>query len=301
LTLPVIVLGSLNMDVVVHVQALPLPGETVAAEGPDYYPGGKGANQAVAAARMGAAVAMLGAVGDDAFGAQLLDVLDTEGIDRAAVMRLEGRPTGTAYIAIDAAGENQILVAGGANRVVYAGIEELAPAGPAVRLAQLETPLAALDAFFAGGDAGTMRILNAAPHVADARRLFRRCDIVIVNETELAAYTGSPVDPDSAEAIIAAARALLEADAQWIVVTRGKRGALAISRTQVIEVPARSARVVDTTGAGDCFCGVLAAALGAGRAMAEALGEASVAAALSVEQAGAIPSMPRRGDLARCY
>jgi ribokinase len=297
LSLPVIVLGSLNMDVVVHVEALPLPGETVAAEGPDYYPGGKGANQAVAAARMGAVVAMLGAVGDDAFGAQLLDVLDGEEIDRTGVLQLAGKPSGTAYIAIDAAGENQILVAGGANRAVDAAIAAAAVSGPAIRLAQLETPLAALDAFFAGGAAGTLRILNAAPHVAEARRLFGRCDIVIVNETELAAYAGAPVDPDSGEAITAAARALLEAEAQWIVVTRGKRGALAISQGQVIDVPARAAKVVDTTGAGDCFCGVLAAALGAGREMAEALGEASVAAALAVERAGAIPSMPRRGDL----
>jgi ribokinase len=294
--LPLIVLGSINVDLVMQVERLPAPGETVLADRLDRHPGGKGANQAVAGARMGASVAMIGAVGDDADGTYMLGIIGGEGVDTGGIARIAGQPTGTAHIAIDRAGENFILVVGGANRALAYDATDPAPA---VRLAQLESPLDVVAAFLAGrGDAedegGGIRILNAAPYVEAGKALFGSCDIVVVNETELAGYAAAEAVPETEEAVIDAARRLLADDRQQIVVTRGAEGVVAVSRDGHLAVPARPAQVVDTTGAGDCFCGVLAAALAEHRPLTDALRVAACAGSLAVEHEGAIPSLPHR-------
>lgn len=284
-SLPVIVLGSINMDIVMQVEALPQPGETTLVSSIAHHPGGKGANQAVAAARMEAKVTMLGAVGSDAYGETMVQVLRDEGIDIDGVARLSEHPTGTAHIAVDAKGENMILVAGGANRHVAPVADDRA----AVRLTLLETPVEAVGAFLTGEG---ISILNAAPFVAEAQSLFGQCDIVVVNEIELAGYAGGGGD------IAAMARSLIEREGQTIIVTLGSKGAIAVSAGGVIEVPAEKAKVVDTTGAGDCFCGVLAAALAEGMTIEAAMRRAGKAAALAVGKAGAIPSLPFAEELA---
>ena len=286
----VAVLGSLNMDVVLRVAAMPRPGETINAASLMRSPGGKGANQAVAAARAGAAVRMLGAVGDDSDGAAMVAALEESGVDCGALLRLGDRPTGTALIVVDDHAENMIVVAGGANLAV-----EPAPApAAAVRLAQLETPLAAIDTFFA--EANGLTMLNAAPFEAAALPLLQRADSVVVNEHELAGYAAAAV-PKGAEAAAALAAGLLTRAGQWIVATLGAEGAVAVSREQTLFVAGTpAARVIDTTGAGDCFCGVLAAGLAQGMQIGPALERAGRAAALSVGRIGAIPAMPMAAE-----
>ncbi len=283
--LPVLVLGSINMDIVMQVESLPTPGETTLVKAIATHPGGKGANQAVAAARMGAAVSMIGAVGSDAYGDEMLGVLKAEGIDVSAVARRADQPTGTAHIAVDAKGENMILVAGGANRDVALG----GLARASVRIAQLETPIDDVAAFLRGG---SLTILNAAPFVAEARALFDECDIVIVNEVELAGYAGAEGD------VVTLARTLLAWPDQTIVVTLGGKGAVAVSAENIIEVTGMKVAVVDTVGAGDCFCGVLAAGLAAHMPLEAAMQRANRAASIAVGRVGAIPSLPHAEELA---
>ncbi len=292
----VCVLGSINRDVICRVAALPRPGETVAARETLRLPGGKGANQAVAAARMGAATRMIGAVGADADGAALTAWLAGEGIDVTGVARHVSAPTGAAYIALDDAGENQILVSPGANAAIAPEAATIRP-GDRVCLAQLETPVAAVAAFFArAGAAGALRILNAAPALAEGAALFAATDLLIVNQSELARYAGLAGTPDAARAI-AAARALLTRGDHAVVVTLGGAGAVLVDRDESIDVAGRRVPVIDTTGAGDCFCGALAALLADGMARRQALALANAAAALCVQRAGAGPAMPSLGEV----
>ncbi|HXQ17429.1 MAG TPA: ribokinase [Caulobacteraceae bacterium] len=296
----VCVLGSLNLDLVCRVAELPRPGETVMGGGVAWLPGGKGANQAVAAARCAAGTRLIGAVGWDEAGDKLLATMAEAGVDTAAVVRLEGHPTGQAFIWVSDAGENSIVVAGGANLAVSAAmLEAPLPADCRVLLAQLETPVAAIEALFAGAPAGRLRLLNAAPAVLEGRRLFPLVDILIVNETELAAFATVPVVADDVDAVAAVARGLISRPDQTVVVTLGKAGAVAVGADRRIIVSGRTAKVVDTTGAGDCFCGVLAARLDEGADLAEALQWANAAAALSTERPGAAPSMPTRAEIVR--
>lgn len=278
----VTVLGSINVDTILRVEALPGPGETVMASVSNRLPGGKGANQAVAAARMGAAVAMVAAVGEDADGAWMRGILAADGIDVTGV-RTVVAPTGAATIAVDRAGENLILVAPGANAALVP--LHLPSAIPGVLLAQLEVPVPVVEA--ALSRAGGMRLLNAAPAVPEAAALFGRCDVVVVNEHELACYAGTG-DPE------AAARRLLSHRGQTIVVTLGAAGAVAVRGDGVLRVPGRRVVPIDTIGAGDCFCGALAAELASGVAMAPALAIANAAAALCTLSQGAVPAMPTR-------
>ncbi|MCW2307347.1 ribokinase [Rhodobium gokarnense] len=292
----VIVLGSVNMDVVLSVNTLPQAGETIAASAQNLYPGGKGANQAIASARCGAPTAFFGAVGDDDYGAVLAKNLQDNGIDTAGLKVLAGRRTGQASIYVSAAGENSIVILAGANHdFVFDedGGPVPVPSAPAVRLAQFEMPLAAIKAFFdAPGAASGTRILNPAPALPDGRFLFDLSDILIVNQTELATYAGRPDAASSPEASIALARGLLSRDDQWVVVTLGADGLVAVGAGQEIFVAGLDTEVVDTTGAGDCFCGALAARLSASEPLRDALAFANAAAALAVSRRGAGPSMP---------
>jgi ribokinase len=231
---------------------------------------------------------MIGAVGDDAAGAWLLEHLRGAVVDVTHVATLAGETTGQAHICVSDAGENCIVITAGANARLK---PKHAPRGtPTTLLAQLETPLETTRRLFAGAPK-TRRILNAAPAIPEARALFPLADILIVNETELAGYAGG--DTPTAEA----ARRLISRPGQTVIVTLGAAGAVAIGAESEVFVHGRSADVVDTTGAGDCFCGVLAAALDAGDSLEDAMAIANAAASLSTQRHGAGPSMPTRAEI----
>ncbi|MGK6320320.1 ribokinase [Sphingomonas sp. DT-204] len=283
------VLGSINVDVILSVAALPRPGETVMARDAVRLPGGKGANQAVAAARMGAATVMLGAVGADEAGDWMRAALKDAGVDVAQVHSLAEAGTGTAYIAVDAGAENQIIVASGANAHVSSELLSDQPQG-SVLLAQLEIPVEVVAAAFA--KPGPLRILNAAPTVPEATSLFSDADVLIVNQHELAVYLRVQTIETPRQAL--EARALLSRPGQVAIVTLGAEGALAVWRDRAFHAPALPVTPVDTVGAGDCFCGALAALLDEGMMIERALPLANAAAALCTQARGAVPAMPTR-------
>lgn len=285
----VTVLGSINVDSILSVAALPGPGETVLAHAEARLPGGKGANQAIAAARMGAETAMVGAVGGDPEGAWMRAQLSEHGVDVTRVQSLGGAATGAATIAVDDAGENLIVVLPGANARLTAG--HVPSALPGLLLAQLEIPVAAVAAALDRADGPVL--LNAAPTVPDAAALFPRCDVVIVNQHELGLYAGTG-RIEGKDAAAAAARKLLSRRDQTFVVTLGAGGALAVRADRDLHVPAVPVTPLDTVGAGDCFCGALAALLAEGRPLDAALAVANAAAALCTQARGAAPAMPRR-------
>lgn len=291
----VLVVGSINLDLVVSASRLPAPGETVLGGELQRHPGGKGANQAVAAARAGARVAMVGAVGDDAEGRMGLEALAAEEIDLRAVVRKAGA-SGVAIIAVDPAGRNQIVVAPGANALVGApdvdrAFDHLAPGSQDVVLASLEVPMEAVAraAALAAGSGAAM-VVNPAPAAALPDGVMRGA-ILTPNRTELTQLSGL----DSA--VDGAAR-LLRAGARAVVVTLGEDGCLVCDTDGVRELAGvRVNPVVDTTGAGDTFSGVLAAWLATGARLPQAAGAANAAAALSVRAAGARTGMPRRPEI----
>ncbi|MER7833198.1 ribokinase [Streptomyces sp. NPDC095602] len=286
------VLGSTNMDLVAYVPRAPRLGETVTGREFRTVPGGKGANQAVAAARAGARVSMIGAVGSDDFGTRLRDALDESGVD-TSLLRTAGGPSGTAHIVVDDEGSNAIVVVPGANASVT-GItphDEARIAASDALLLQLELPL---DAVLAGAQAarrhGVRTVLTPAPAQPLPRDLLALVDLLVPNEHEAATLAGV-ADPR------AAAEELLR-DVPEVVVTLGAAGCLYVARgADPVTVPARRVRAVDTTAAGDTFTGALAVALGEGRPVPDALAWASAAASLSVGRAGASSSMPHRAEI----
>jgi ribokinase len=279
----VYVVGSVNVDLVVTAASLPRPGETVAGGTFERHGGGKSANQAVAAARLGARVRMVGAVGDDDLGEEAMAMLRAEGIDVSAVARLEGSPTGVALIVVDEAGENQIAVASGANAELGADAVEAALRGEdgGVVLLGLEVPDAAVIAGVrAARAAGLEVVLNPAPARELPAALLELSPLLTPNRDEARALAGED-DPE------AAARALAARTRAPVVVTLGAAGALVVDGDTVERVPAPRVEAVDTTGAGDAFNGVLAAGLAAGLDLAEAARRAVEAASTSVQAPGA--------------
>lgn len=288
------VLGSANMDLVATVQRIPGVGETVAGTGFASVPGGKGANQALAAARAGARVRMLGAVGDDAFGARILRLLSDDGIDVRGVS-IVAAPTGTAHIVVDAVGENQIVVVPGANGAVteLSARHRETITGSDVLLLQLELPLGVVQqAAAAARDAGVRTVLTPAPVVDLPDELLALVDLLVPNQHEAAGLTGID-DP------VAAAEALRARGPDRVVVTLGADGCTSIGPEGRLDVPGRAVTAVDTTAAGDTFVGCLAVALAEGRPVADALRWATAAASLSVQRAGASNSMPTRAEVDR--
>jgi ribokinase len=280
----VYVVGSVNADLVVRLPALPRPGETVTGGTFERHGGGKGANQAVAAARAGAAVRMVAAVGDDDLGAEAIAQLEAEGIDISAVQRLADAPTGVALIAVDEAGENQIAVASGANAVLSAGAVERALAGAApggVVLLGLEIPDApVLAGARAARAAGLSVVLNPAPARALPDALLALSPLLTPNRDEACALSGER-EPE------AAARALAERTGAPAVVTIGAGGALLADGGSVARLPAPEVDAVDTTGAGDAFNGALASALAGGAELEAAVRSAIAVAAESTRTHGA--------------
>ena len=291
------ILGSVNLDVVLRVASLPRPGETVSATGSDHYLGGKGANQAVAAARSGVNLEFYACLGDDEDGAWLISELEVLSVPSGDIEKLPSMRSGRAYICVDAAGENHIVVDAGAN----AQLKVVPPkrADAKVVLSQLETPIETTLAYCASlAGSNTTAVLNAAPAILRARDdLFHVMNIIVMNESELAFYAEIESLPEDIEDITRIARTLLSRADQVIIVTCGAAGALAISRNHLHVTPARRTKARDTTGSGDCFCGTLCARLAVGDQLDAAMQYASIAASLSVEKDGAAASMPSREDV----
>lgn len=292
----VVIVGSLNFDHVISVERLPRPGETVSGHGYLAVPGGKGLNQAVTAARQGAEVAMVGCVGDDASGQRLLRVLSDEGISAKCSRTVAGVPSGTALITVASGGANTIVVAAGANhelRPADVGGAEAGLRPGVVVLAQLEVPIEAVQAAFSIARArGATTLLNPAPapdHLPPD--LLSLVDVLLPNETEALAISGQRT-PDGA------ASWLLERGCGSVVVTLGERGALlAQPGESAVVVPAHLVQAIDTTAAGDAFCGALAAALASGENLFDGVRYGCVAGALATTAMGALPSLPRAAQV----
>jgi ribokinase len=294
----VLVAGSINMDVVARATRFPKVGETIPGEATAFFPGGKGANQAVAAARSGADTALIGRLGDDAFGRELRAFLAGQRVDLRHVVTAQAQ-TGTAIITV-CDGDNTIVVVPGANGAVDAA-DVGAPTLEArdVLVSQLEIPAPAIAAFFQRGRAaGARSILNPAPAVAAGRDLLALADIVVLNETELGFFTASDVGADaSLDQVAALARGLRRDKDQIVCVTLGRRGAIALVEGVARTIAGHAVSAVDTTGAGDCFVGALAARLAAGVDIGAALQYANAAASICVQRMGAGPSMPTHDEV----
>jgi len=295
------VVGSLNMDLVVRAPHIPQPGETVI--GGDFLtlPGGKGANQAVAAARLGADVSMIGRVGCDAFGDALLRNLEADGANHTLTVRDPDAPTGVALIVVEDSGQNSIVVASGANARlspadVEAAEEEIASAN--VLLLQLESPL---DTVMRAAEVAQQHdvtvVLNPAPARPLPQSLLSLVDVLTPNESETALLTGLPVGTlDQAKT---AADSLKRMGVETVILTLGARGALLASDEETRVFPTFEVTPIDTTAAGDAFMGGFAVALGEGLPLAEAVRWGNAAGALAATKMGAQPSLPVRADLER--
>jgi ribokinase len=290
----VFVAGSINMDVVATADRHPRIGETVAGNAVLYFPGGKGANQAVAAVKLGAPTTLIGRIGQDAFGEALKAFLDTQGIDLGFVRETNEAHTGTAIITV-ANADNTIVVVPGANAFVsLADVDTPALAKGDVAVSQFEIPLPTIRAFFKRARAaGATTILNPAPVIAFDADMLDLVDILILNESELGCLTKTELrDTDAAARFVAAARSLPTGNDKIICVTLGQRGVLALINDEPVIIPGRTVKAIDTTGAGDCFVGAVASQLAQGKSIRAALDFANVAASICVQRMGAAPSMP---------
>ncbi|MFJ3336797.1 ribokinase [Streptomyces sp. NPDC086766] len=292
-----LVVGSANADLVIGVERRPAAGETVLGSDLAVHPGGKGANQAVAAARLGARTALLARVGDDAHGRLLLDAQRAAGVDTAGVLA-GGAPTGVALITVDPSGDNSIVVSPGANGRLTP--EDIRSADRLLRSsrvvsAQLEIPLETVVEVVRNLAPGSRFVLNPSPPRALPPELLAACDPLIVNEHEARVILGSSGAGDAPEDW---ARALLAHGPRSVVVTLGARGALVASAAEVTRVPSVRVDAVDTTGAGDAFTAALAWKLGAGAALAEAAAYAARVGAAAVTRPGAQESFPTAAEVA---
>lgn len=286
----VVVVGSINMDVVTEMEHLPGPGETLAGRAVTLLPGGKGANQAVAARRAGNDAVLHGALGTDAFAGTLRDFLRDEGLATDTIAEVDGE-TGTAIVLVDDEGENSIVIVPGANAAVDGRTPALREGD--IVLLQNEIPEAANRAVLdLARAAGATTVLNLAPYRETDEALLTGVDHLIVNETEFARLLGE----DPATMTPDRVRDLLADD---VIVTLGAAGVTARIGGRVVDVAGHRVPVKDTTGAGDCFCGAFGAALARGDTVEEALRFATAAAALSVQKVGASPSMPTYEEILR--
>ncbi|MCA3279817.1 MAG: ribokinase [Roseomonas sp.] len=286
----ILVIGSYNCDTVLKLARFPAPGETLTALGMAAFHGGKGSNQAVAAARAGGRVALIAAIGDDAAGQGALALWTEEGVDAAAV-QIAPTATGAATILLDAAGENQIIIIPGANAELALPAGFTPPADIAVALAQLETPQAATAALFRALPE-SRRILNVAPAAPIMPELLAATDMLVLNETEAAILAQREAEP-TALALVLAAETMRE-----VIVTAGAAGAFwARPDGVVIDAAPPRVKVADSTGAGDAFLGAFAAFSAAGFAPEKTLRLAVVAGALACTQEGAVPSLPHRAAI----
>jgi ribokinase len=287
----VLVAGAINTDLVARVRKAPEAGETVTGSGFDVFGGGKGANQALASARSGAKTTMLGALGDDDFGLKRIADLRADGIDVESVAITNRAASGVALIVVDERGENRISYVPGATLTVTAdqAVDAFTRAAPTIVLSTIELPNEALDPLFrVARSNGARVIVNATPEPASGRELLPLADVLIVNETEALELLGETAASDWA----AASERLRALGPNWVIVTLGSEGALANVEGRIMRAAAPKVEVIDTTGAGDAFCGAFAARLAAGGEAEDAIRAGIAAGSLAVGVAGAQRSMP---------
>lgn len=294
----ILVLGSSNTDLTVRVPSFPKSGESVI--GNEFFvgAGGKGANQAVAAARLGGSVSLVCKVGRDRFGDDTIQAYKAEGLDTSLVLR-SNYPTGVAVIGVDASGENRIMTAPGANQDFTAkdilALTDIVKKSD-ILLIQLEIPIiAVLTAAKLAAEAGVYVVLNSAPYSPVPEELFQYVDLFIPNEIELGAFSGIEVsDLDTAKE---ACLAMVAKGVKKIIVTLGAKGSMIYDGKEFMQIPAEAVEAVDSTAAGDTYCGALCVALSEGASLADAARFATHAASISVTRAGAQTSMPYRKEL----
>ncbi|MCK6584559.1 MAG: ribokinase [Anaerolineales bacterium] len=294
----VVVVGSLNADLVVKSPRFPQPGETISGEDLQIIPGGKGANQAVAAARQGIGVSMIGRVGSDSFGPFLVENLKSNRVDTSHVLPDESA-TGTAIIVVDANGQNSIVLSPGANgKVTPVDVDSASFLNSKLLLLQLEIPTpTVLHAAQKAREYGMSVILNPAPAKPLPGELLANVDILIPNESELSLLTGKPVnDASTAET---AAKEILKQGVKTVIVTLGDKGALLVTGKQVTRVGAYQVNVVDTTAAGDAFIGGFASAVLGGKSLEESVRYGCACGALATTKFGAQPSLPTKEEVER--
>ncbi|MDB5064882.1 MAG: rbsK [Chloroflexi bacterium] len=300
----VIVVGSINMDVVATADRRPRVGETVMGRNLGFFPGGKGANQAVSTARLGVPTVMVGKLGTDRFGDELYAFLSGQGVDVSHVGRTSVAPTGTAVIVVDGHGDNSIVVVSGANGLLGpSDLEGVDIEADDVLVSQFEVPLEAVGAAFSlGRTVGATTVLNPAPATPAGERLLSLVDVLVLNQLELAALSSEePAAERDVDAIAAAATRLCVHPNQVVIVTLGAQGAVAVEGDQRLIVTGHRVNAVDTTGAGDCFVGGLATQLALGHELVDAVRFANAAAAICVQRHGAGTSMPTAEEVRRNF
>ena len=289
----VYVIGGINQDIVATSDNHLSPGETLTGNDLNYYPGGKGANQAIAAARAGANVTMIGCIGTDAFGEGLRNYLAESGVNVSRVIAKENVPTGTALIVV-AQGENSIIVVLGANETVgLDSIDTISFTADDVVVAQYETPIeTTLAAFKAARRAGARTLLNPSPVVSTSQALLDEIDVLVVNEHEFKSIFDVPLDP-----VLTGEAETPDSFSGTLVITLGSDGVITWEEGERIRQTGRMVEAVDSTGAGDCFMGYLAATLHNKQDLVSAIALANQAAAISVTRPGAASSIPQRQEL----
>lgn len=290
------VFGSLNIDMTIFVPHFNAPGETLTGTGMSIFTGGKGGNQAVACARLGAPVKMIGCLGDDANGGMYYDTLIKEGVDVSGLRRCENITSGIAFIEVVPEGENRIALAVGANGLLTPEVardSEAAIAECGVYMTQLENPLEAImEGMRIAHDHGVTVVLDPAPARPLPDQIFGLCDIVTPNETELNILTGMPTD--TVDEAVAAARSLIARGAKLVLNKRGAAGVLLVTADECRMIPGFKVEAVDTTAAGDSFNAGLAVGLADGLAIDDAIRLANATGAISTTRLGAQPAMPTR-------
>ena len=291
---PIIVFGSINMDLVVYSDKQPAKGETILGNSFDTFQGGKGANQAVAVSRLGIPVSLIGKVGTDVFGDELLENLNSEQVDTSMVARYEGS-SGVAFIYVfEETSENQIIVISGSNEQVKSNqISDKELSASDVLISQLEVPPSEIeDLFIRAKNTGTYRILNTAPALKISKNLIHESDLLVMNESELENLTERTVDRQNADSIGQAVKDLNLSTTQSIVVTLGSQGVYVHADQKGQFIDGHKVEALDTTGSGDCFIGALASQYLESNDLLDSVKFANKAAALSVMKRGASSSMP---------
>jgi ribokinase len=293
------VVGSINRDLVVYVDRLPRTGETVFGNRFQQFPGGKGANQAVAASRLGGDVHLVGNVGSDAFGKDMLDFLARENIDTSEIAILDTAPTGIALITVDSASENSIVVVSGANMVWHTrDLARMKIRRSDIVICQFEIPLEIIESVFEQAKKiGATTILNPAPIKPAGKKILKNVDYIVVNQVELEAFSSATVNPTDPTSVYAAMGKLHQRGPLAIVATLGPRGALVSGPTGRYEAKGHNVNAVDATGAGDCFIGGFAAAFAKSDSVPHAIDFANKAAAISVTRRGAASSFPMIAEI----
>ena len=291
---PVIVFGSINMDLVVYSDKQPAKGETILGNSFETFQGGKGANQAVAVAKLGLPVSLIGKVGNDVFGDQLLENLNRETVDTSMVVRHEG-PSGVAFIYVfEETSENHIIVISGSNKEVKSNqISDKELITSDVLISQLEVPTLEIEDLFARAkNSGAYRVLNTAPALKISKNLIRETDLLVMNEPELENISERIIDKGNVDSIVQAINELNLTKAQSIVITLGSKGVFVYTNQKGQLIDGHEVEALDTTGSGDCFIGALASHFLQDKDLLDSADFANKAAALSVMKRGASASMP---------